>query len=208
MMTVRLGLRCFVMMLAVLLADTLRAESAPAAPPPEKPAPEAPQGAVPPRGRPGGRFRYGPGMWQAFSQLSAEERAALQKLQREDPVKFREVMDAKAEELYKKLQARIAELEALAKACREAKDPQEAQRLREKLTAEVEKDFREHLAANRRHLEEMKRRAQRMESELDLREKKCAEAVQARVEAMIRGEKPPLPPHDHRGKFGKKPLEK
>ena len=193
---------CAMALLFSLAVVTARADE------PSKTAPDS--GAEPPREKPdrGRMFGYGPRMWQAFSQLSDEERAALQKLQREDPVKFREVMDAKAEELYQKLQARIAELEALAKACREAKDPQEAQRLREKLTAEVEKDFREHLAANRRHLEEMKRRAQRMESELDLREKKCAEAVQARVEAMIRGEKPPLPPHDHRGKFGKKTLEK
>ena len=166
----------------------------------------------PPREKPdrGRMFGYGPRMWQAFSQLSDEERAALQKLQREDPAKFREVMAAKAEELFKKRQERIRELELLAAKCREAKDPQEAKQLREKLLSEVEKDFREHLAANRRHLEEMKRRAKWMEKELDRREKNRAEAVRARVEAMIRGEKPPRPPHHPGGdgKIGGKPLEK
>lgn len=170
-----------------------------------------PRGA-PPHENPdrGKMFRYGPGMWQAFSQLSPKEREELQKLQREDPVKFREVMAQKAEALYKQRQARIRELEALAAKCREAGDPAEAERLRAQLTAEVEKDFREHLAANRRHLEDMKRRAKWMEKELDRREKRCAEAVKARVDALIRGEKMPFPPH-HPGRDGKndgKPLEK
>ena len=166
----------------------------------------------PPREKPdrGRMFGYGPRMWQAFSQLSDEERAALQKLQREDPAKFREVMAAKAEELFRKRQERIRELDELAAKCRDAKDPKEAKQLREKLTAEIEKDFREHLAANRRHLEEMKRRAARMKEELDRREKNCAEAVRARVEAMIKGEKPPFPPRHpgHDGKNDGKPLEK
>ncbi len=158
----------------------------------------------------GRMFGYGPRMWQAFSQLSDEERSALQKLQREDPAKFREVMAAKAEEFFKKRQERIRELDELAAKCRDAKDPKAAKQLREKLTAEVEKDFREHLAANRRHLEDMKRRAKWMEKELDRREKNCAEAVRARVEAMIKGEKPPLPPHlqGRDGKIDGKPLEK
>ena len=170
------------------------------------PAPQVPR-EKPERGR---MFGYGPRMWQAFSQLSDEERSALQKLQREDPAKFREVMAAKAEELFKKRQERIRELDELAAKCRDAKDPKEAKQLREKLLAEVEKDFREHLAANRRHLEDMKRRAKWMEKELDRREKNCAEAVRARVEAMIKGEKPPLPPHlqGRDGKNDGKPLEK
>ena len=166
----------------------------PVPPPPGEPPREKPD-----RGRMSG---FGPRMWQAFSQLSDVERSALQKLQREDPVKFREVMAAKAEEMYRKRQERVRELEELAAKCREAKDAGAAKKLREKLTAEVEKDFREHLAANRRHLEEMKRRARRMERELDRREAKCADAVRARVEAMIRGEKPPRPPH-HKGRDGK-----
>ncbi len=177
-----------------------------------EPARPEPPRMVPPSEKPdrGRMFGFGPRMWQAFSQLSDEERAALQKLQREDPVKFREVMAAKAEELFKKRQERIRELDELAAKCRDAKDPKEAKQLREKLAAEVEKDFREHLAANRRHLEEMKRRAKRMENELDRREKNCAEAVRARVDAMIRGEKPPVPPRHpgHDGKNDGKPLEK
>ena len=170
------------------------------------PAPQVPR-EKPDRGR---MFGYGPRMWQAFSQLSDEERTALQKLQREDPVKFREVMATKAEELFKKRQERIRELDELAAKCRDAKDPKVAKQLREQLLAEVEKDFREQLAANRRHLEEMKRRAKWMEKELDRREKNRAEAVRARVEAMIRGEKPPRPPHypARDGKISEKALEK
>ena len=195
---------CAMALLFSLAVVTARADE------PAKTAPDS--GAEPPREKPdrGRMFGYGPRMWQAFSQLSDEERAALQKLQREDPAKFREVMAAKAEELYRKRQERTRELEELAAKCRDAKDAEEAKRLREKLTSEVEKDFREHLAANRRHLEEMKRRAKWMEKELDRREKNRADAVRVRVEAMIRGEKPPRPPHypRHSGKFDGKPLEK
>jgi len=198
MITARLGMGgCVALLLAALAAlASWAGEPVPPGPPRERPD----------RGR---MFGYGPKMWQAFSRLSDAERAELQKLQREDPVKFREVMAAKAEEMYRKVQARIRELEALAARCRETRAG-EAKKLREKLIAEVEKDFREHLAANRRHLEEMKRRAQRMERELDRREKNCSEAVRARVDAMIRGEKPPRPPH-HPGRDDKnagKTLEK
>ena len=201
----RIFSRCLTAALLIASAGVLRAE--PPAPPPRDVPPPPPPRENPDRGK---MFRYGPGMWQAFSRLSDEERAALQKLQREDPVKFREVLAAKAEELYKKHQARLAELEALAAKCRETKDANEAKRLRAQLAAEVEKDFREHLAANRRHLEEMKRRAKWMEKELDRREKNCTEAVRVRVEAMIRGEKPPRPPHHpaRDGKIDGKPLEK
>ena len=195
---------CVAALLVSLAFFSLRADEPVKTDPAQRPEPPREK---PDRGR---MFGYGPRMWQAFSQLSDEERAALQKLQREDPAKFREVMAAKAEELDRKRQERTRELDALAAKCREAKDAAEAKQLREKLIAEVEKDFREHLAANRRHLEEMKRRAKWMEKELDRREKNCAEAVRVRVEAMIRGEKPPRPPHHpgRDGKFDGKPLEK
>lgn len=210
---------------ALLLTGTLALPvlSAPPAPtPPERdvPPPEQHQGERPLRRPPpphGGRFRppehdsdrrfrIGPGMWQVFAQLSPEERLAMQKLQREDPEKFREVMSAKADELYRKRKQRRDELHKLAEQCRNAATPEEKERLRKQLVAEVEKDFRAHLKANRRQLEDMKRLAARLEQELQRREAKIKEAVDARVEAMIKGEKPPRRP-DSRG-FDRKSLEK
>jgi len=152
------------------------------------------------------RFRFGPGVWQAFSQLTPEERVKMQKLQREDPEKFHELMRAKADELFAKRRQRREALRQLAEKCRSAATAEEREQLKRQLTAEVEKDFRDHLAANRRQLEEMKRRTALLEAELQRREQNCARAVAARVDAMIRGENPPHPSESRR--FDRKPLEK
>ncbi len=152
------------------------------------------------------RFRFGPGIWQAFSRLEPEERCKMQQLQREDPEKFHEVMRAKADELFAKRRQRREALYKLAEQCRNTATPEEKEQLKRQLTAEVEKDFRAHLAANRRQLEEMKRRTAYLEAELRRREQNCDKAVAARVEAMINGEKPPRMPDSRR--FDRKPLEK
>lgn len=200
---------CFASLLltGTLAASAIAAE--PPSPPPHRGAPAEP----PPGGRrrrpdrdPGRRFRNGPGMWQVFSRLTPEERREILKLQREDPEKFREVMSAKADELYKKRQQRRAELQKLAEQCRNAATPEEKERLKKQLTEEVRKDFREHLKSNRTQIEDMKRRTARLEKELQRREENMDKAVDVRVDAMIRGEKPPRRPDSRR--FDRKPLEK
>ena len=171
---------------ALLLSFSSGAEELPPA------EPKGPPGhLVPPPPESGRKFRSGPGIWQAFSRLEPEERKKMQQLQREDPVKFREEMRARAEELFRKRQMRMAELNDLAKRCRESENADEKAELRKRLTAEVEKDFRAHLAANRRQLAETKRRAARLERELNRREANCSRAVAAQVEAMISGSTPP-----------------
>ena len=145
-------------------------------------------------------------MWQVFAQLSPEERAEMQRLQREDPEKFREVMSAKADELYRRRKERRAALRQLAEQCRTAATPDERERLKKLLTEEVRKDFQAHLRTNRAQLEDMKRRAAWLEKELQRREANMDKAVSAWVEAMIRGEKPPLPPDSRR--FNRESLEK
>ena len=183
------------------------------APPPQRPDTPPPEHSwgERPRRRPfehdsDRRFRSGPGMWMVFSRLSAEERQAMLKLQREDPEKFLEVMRAKADELYRKRKQRRDELQKLAEQCRNAAAPEEKARLKKQLTAEVEKDFREHLKSNRSQIEDMKRRTAWLEQELQRREKNLNAAVGAAVEAMIKGERPPRRP-DSRG-FHREPLEK
>ena len=175
---------------------------------PHRPHPKPPHGGHrrPPEHESGRRFRSGPGMWLVFSRLSPEERVAMLKLQREDPEKFREVMSAKADELYRKRRERRAALHKLAEECRQAATPEEKERLKKQLAEEVEKDFRAHLKANRTQLEEMKRRTERLEKELQRREKNLKQAVNTLVEAMIKGEKPPRRPDSRR--FDREPLEK
>lgn len=169
---------------SVLGAQETAAPERPAVPPAERR--ENARGQLPDSGR---RFRSGPGIWQVFSRMEPEERRRMEKLQREDPAKFRELMQAKADELFRKRQERMAELRKLARECREAATAEKREELKAKLLAEVEKDFRRHLAANRRHLAEMKRRAEHMEKELNRREANCSKAVAAMVDKLIQDEK-------------------
>ena len=141
-----------------------------------------------------------------FSRLTTEERRAMMTLQREDPEKFREVMSAKADELYKKRQQRRAELHRMAEQCRNAAAPEEKERLKKKLTEELRKDFIEHLKANRTQIEDMKRRTEFLEKELQRREKNMDKAVNTIVDALIKGEKPPIEPNSRR--FHRDRLEK
>ena len=136
-----------------------------------------------------------------FSRLSEKERLEMLKLQREDPERFQALMRAKADELFRKREARRAYLRKLAEQCRNAATPEERERLRRQLTEEVEKDFRAHLQANRNQLEDMKRRTARLELELRRREKNMDKAVAAIVEELIKGERPPRPPDSRR--FGR-----
>ena len=68
--------------------------------------------------------------------------------------------------------------------------PEEKERLKKQLTEELEKDFRTHLKESRSQLEDMKRRTEHLEKELQRRENNLKEAVAALADAMIRGEKP------------------
>ena len=172
-----------------------------AAPPAVTPPPNG--GSQPPAAERGAgrRFRNGPGMWMVFSRLSEKERLEMLKLQREDPERFQALMRAKADELFRKREARRAYLRKLAEQCRNAATPEERERLRRQLTEEVEKDFRAHLQANRNQLEDMKRRTARLELELRRREKNMDKAVAAIVEELIKGERPPRPPDSRR--FGR-----
>ena len=192
--------------LAALAAGSVAATEPPApagAVPPGPPPPPEYHPMGPPPNR---RFRSGPGVWQAFSQLTPEERREMLKLQREDPEKFHELMRAKADELFRKREARRKALRELAKKCRNATDPAEKEKLRQELTAEIAKDFRAHLEFNRRQLEEMKRRTAHLEAELQRREQNRDRAIAALVEALISGKNPPPPPDSRR--FDRKPLEK
>lgn len=202
--------RIAVVLFACLLAGSAAAAPTENAAPPPQPQPAVREPQVPPPGRhrprADRRFRNGPGMWQVFSQLSEEERREMQKLQREDPEKFMEVMRQKADELFRKREQRRAELQKLAAQCRDAATPDERERLKKQLAEEVKKDFLAHLKSNRAQIEDMKRRTARLEEELQRREKNVDKAVEVHVDALIQGKKPPRRPDSRR--FGPKPLEK
>ena len=141
--------------------------------------PKRPAKPAPGSERPSERFRRGPGLWKAFSTLSPEEQRELMKIQRQDPEKFKQLMQAKVEALYKAEQSRRQEQNELVKKYHSAKNPAEKEKIKAELRKKINEDFQKRLAATRRDLETNKKRIARMETELQKREKKRDKIVEA-----------------------------
>jgi len=185
-------------MFAIILSGALTVLSLAAAPPDEHGKPQPPhQG--PPRHR--GNYGRGPQLWRAFSELSDEERAAMTKLQREDPEKFREAMSKKAEEIIQREKAERQKMQELAEKFKSAKSDEEKAAVKQQLTDLMKKRFTKRLAGNRRQLEAMKRQTVKLEQELDRREKNADKIVSMLVDSLLSGKKPFPPP----GKPGGRP---
>lgn len=185
----------------LLLAGTAAADPVPDPAPPAPPAADAPPADLmeppppPPPGREkpkkeGGPRFGGPRMWRVFANLSEKERQELLRLQSSDPEKFRSVLKEKAEAMRQVELARRQELRRLVAAYHAASDSAEKENIRTKLTAHIRTDFEQRLNENRRQLEEMKRRAARLEAELNKRAENTEKIVAAMVEhALARQEK-------------------
>ena len=151
------------------------------------------------RRRPPHGFRKAHGIWMAFAELTGEERQAMLKLQREDPEKFKAEMSRRTEEFFKAEKTRREELKKLVNEYRNAKDNVKEE-LKNKISALVRSNFKRRLRRSRLQLEELQKRAETLEQELDKREKAEDKIVAAVVENMINGKFPEHPgfPH-HRG---------
>ncbi len=175
-----------------------------AEPPPGPPGPPGPRGAWKgsphhaERRRPPQGFRKAHGIWMAFAELSGEERQAMLKLQREDPEKFKAEMNKKSEEFFKAEKARREELKKLVNEYRNANDDVKEE-LKKKISDLIRKNFKRRLRRSRLQLEELQERAEKLEQELDKREKAEDKIVAAVVENMINGKHPERPKFPHRG---------
>ncbi len=125
------------------------------------------------------KFRRGPGLWKAFSTLSPEEQRELMKIQRQDPEKFKQLMQAKIEVIYQQEQIRRQKQNELVQKYHAEKDPAVREKIKAELRKKINDDFQKRLAANRRDLENNKKRIARMEVELQKREKKRDKIVEA-----------------------------
>ena len=175
-------------LLLLLAGLILFAGTATAAPAPET-LPEEPAGPPPPpppeveKPKKGGGPRFGgPRMWRVFANLSEKERQELLRLQSSDPEKFRSVLKEKAEAMRQVEQARHREFRRLIAAYHAASSQEEKEAVKAKLTAHARTDFEQRLNENRRQLEEMKRRAIRLEAELNKRAENTEKIVAAMVE--------------------------
>ena len=136
-------------------------------------------------------------IWRAFSSLPEKERQEMVKLQRTDPEKFRKVMTEKGEALLKADRARLIELRSMVAEYISTADSDRREELYKKIEANVRFDYFKRLEENRRHLEEMKRRARGLEAELNKREKNAEAAIKARIDAILRGDPDPEAPRPH-----------
>jgi len=143
----------------------------------------------------------GPLLWRAFSELSDEERAAMVKLQREDPEKFREAMNRKGEEIVRREKAERKIIQELAEKYKAAGSDGERAAVKRQLTDLVKRRFNKRLSINRRQLEAMKRQAAKLEKELDRREQNADKIVSMIVDSVLTGKKP-FPPA---GRPGRRP---
>ena len=133
-------------------------------------------------------------IWRAFSSLPEKERQEMVQLQRTDPEKFRKVMAEKGEALLKADRERLIELRSMVAEYISAADSDRREELYKKIEANVRFDYFKRLEENRRHLEEMKRRARGLEAELNKREKNAEAAIKARIDAILRGDPDPEAP--------------
>lgn len=148
--------------------------------PPPPPSPVA-------NGRPDAALR------RAFLRLSPQEQQEMIKLQHQDLDKFRQLMQKKVEFFRAQERAKQQELDLLVQKYNSAKNETEKQAIK----AELRKKLREHLdsrlAESRRNLEANRKRLEKMESELQKREKKRDAIVEAMLNHRISGQKPSRP---------------
>ena len=145
-------------------------------------------------------------MWRAFSQLGSEERATLEKLQREDPEKFRAVLKGKAEELFAAEQKRHAELRQLMAEYKAASSDAARETAKARIRAMLAESFGRHLTENRVRLADMKRRAAELEQEIEKRAANADAIIDAQTDALLEGKFFPgdRPPPPHGGRPGAK----
>lgn len=178
------------LILALLTTTAIGVFAEKAAPTPERHAPH-------PHRQKRNNFRKGHGMWMAFAELSPEERQAMLKLQREDPEKFRTEMHKLGEEFFKAEKLRRLELAALVEKYKTAGEKEKPQLL-EKIKTMVQENFKRRLRQSRMQLDELQKRAEKLEKELDRREKAEEKIVDTVVNNIISGKRPNYGKRPHR----------
>jgi len=162
-----------------------------------RPEPAAPEKPIPGAGK---RMRHrgmGSFYWRAFNRMSQEERHAMMELQAKDPAAFQERMKKLIAELRAADEARRKQIEALAERVRSGSEA-EAKAAREELTRIFQEGFQRRLTDSRRHLEEMRRKIERLSEELKRKEANADGEVRAMVDRCVRGLGPEPPPHKRR----------
>ncbi|MBQ8754060.1 MAG: hypothetical protein IJZ19_03450 [Lentisphaeria bacterium] len=132
--------------------------------------------------------------WRAFARLSQEERQKLMLLQRTRPEEFRKKLKELSAKAHAEEQAKRLALRKLVNEYRSCSDNARKELLKAEIEKSMREDYMTRLQEFRRHLEEMKRRTAKMETELNKRAEKADEAIQARLQMVLDGGDPFPPP--------------
>ena len=167
----------------MLLMPTLLAVGAAAAEPPSNP-PEPP----PRQSRPehGGRA-----YWRIFSEMSPEERKAMRELQERDPEAYNQAMKEKVEAQAARDRERDEKVQRLVTICRTSNDPAARDAARAELTAFIREGYMRRLRDNERYVEELKRRAERLEQNLEEKRQNADQEIARVVQMLLEGKFPP-----------------
>jgi hypothetical protein len=121
-----------------------------------------------------------------MSSLSEEDRNELIKLRKEDPRKFRELLQKKAREARQKKQERDKKLKDLVNSYKKAENKEEKSEILQRITEETEKEFKEKMDINLRRLEEAEKKVREFRNKYETRKKKAKEIIDQRVKDLIR----------------------
>ena len=143
-----------------------------------------------------GEGRLSRHIWRAFGELSDVERKEMMQLQRENPEKFLEVMKKKAEAFFNAEKAERKLLADLAQKYRMEKSKSAKEKIRNEISKILKKRFDKRLAFNRKHVENMKKRTQMLEKELDKRAANSEKIIKFQLDAVLEGRelRPPRRP--------------
>lgn len=143
-----------------------------------------------------GEERLSRHIWRAFGELSDAERKEILQLQRENPEKFLEVMKKKAESFFNAEKAERRLLADLAQKYRAEKNKSAKEKIRKEISEILKKRFNKRLSINRKHVENMKKRTQMLEKELDRRAANSEKIIKFQLDAVLEGRelRPPRRP--------------
>lgn len=135
-------------------------------------------------------------IWRAFGELSDAERKQMLQLQRENPAKFQEEMQKKAEAFLEAERTERKQFEDLVQTYRNCKDAAQKQKIKTEIAQMLKKRFNKRLENNRKHIESMKRRTAILEQELDKRAANADKILELQLNAILEGKeiRPPRRP--------------
>jgi len=180
----------------MLLMPMLLAAGAAAAETPSNP-PEPPRQDRPDRG--------GRAYWRIFSGMSPEERKAMRELQERDPEAYERAMKEKVEAQTARDREREEKVRRWVTTCRTSDDPAARDAARAELTAFIREGYLRRLRDNERYVEELKRRAERLEQDLEEKRQNADQEIARVVQMLLEGKFPPPRKDAPEPPFGKRP---